>query len=188
MRARRSGGVLRHAGNAAFAACTAASMSASLQNGTRAVTTPVAGLVMSPAARAAGRGRLVIDPQRDIFDVFDFQQVCSFDAPSCLIEFSESFAVRRGHVASLVQSTAKRQLCMSRSLLPIDCQHAHGHPCKHRINLRTLRGPAPQCQTPGFHARFKPCSNCRSRSLRIKSGSGIFTGHTALFALEASAV
>src|SRR6185503_716656 len=48
MRARRSDGVLFHAGNAALAACTAASMSASLQNGTRRTTSPVAGLVTSP--------------------------------------------------------------------------------------------------------------------------------------------
>src|SRR6185503_12536247 len=48
MRARRSDGVLFHAGKAALAACTAASMSASLQNGTRRTTSPVAGLVTSP--------------------------------------------------------------------------------------------------------------------------------------------
>ena len=56
MRARRSGGVLRHAGNAAFAACTAASTSASLQNGT--VPHHLAGRRIGHLARARARGRL----------------------------------------------------------------------------------------------------------------------------------
>jgi hypothetical protein len=43
-RARRSGGVSRHAGNAAAADFTAASISDASQNGTRFVTWPVAGL------------------------------------------------------------------------------------------------------------------------------------------------
>src|SRR5262245_27586805 len=47
-RARRSGGVSRHAGRAAAAALTAASMSAALQNGTVRITAPVAGLVTWP--------------------------------------------------------------------------------------------------------------------------------------------
>src|SRR5499426_1702766 len=47
-RARRSAGASRQAGNAAWAAFTAASMSAALQNGTRFVTAPSAGLVTSP--------------------------------------------------------------------------------------------------------------------------------------------
>ena len=48
MRARRNGGVSRHAGNAACAAFTAVSTSAWLHSGTFAVITPVAGFVMSP--------------------------------------------------------------------------------------------------------------------------------------------
>src|SRR5688572_1872328 len=47
-RALRSGGVSRHAGNAAFAAATAAPTSASLQNGTSRTTSPLAGLVTLP--------------------------------------------------------------------------------------------------------------------------------------------
>src|SRR5262245_19323074 len=47
-RARRKAGASRQAGNAAWAAFTAASMSALLQNGTRFVTAPSAGLVTSP--------------------------------------------------------------------------------------------------------------------------------------------
>src|SRR5262245_43940095 len=47
-RARRSGGVSRHAGRAADAALTAASMSAALQNGTVRIPAPVAGLVIWP--------------------------------------------------------------------------------------------------------------------------------------------
>ena len=48
MRARRTGGVARHVGNAAVAAATAASTSAALANGTTRTTLPVAGLVTSP--------------------------------------------------------------------------------------------------------------------------------------------
>src|SRR5215210_4866200 len=48
MRARRSGGVSRQAGKAAFAALTAAAMSASLQKGTWRTISPVAGFVTLP--------------------------------------------------------------------------------------------------------------------------------------------
>src|SRR5262245_21264275 len=54
-RARRSGGVSRHAGRAAAAASTAASMSAALQNGTVRITVPVAGLVTWPWRELAAR-------------------------------------------------------------------------------------------------------------------------------------
>ena len=47
-RARFSAGVARQAGNAAAAACTAASTSAALANGTVRTTSPVAALVTSP--------------------------------------------------------------------------------------------------------------------------------------------
>src|SRR5262245_25034128 len=47
-RARRTGGVVRHVGNAAVAAATAASTSAVFANGTTRTTLPVAGLVTSP--------------------------------------------------------------------------------------------------------------------------------------------
>ena len=56
-RARRRGGVSRHAGYAAAAAFTAASTSAALQNGTRRVTAPVAGLVTPPKRVAVARRR-----------------------------------------------------------------------------------------------------------------------------------
>src|SRR6476660_4463776 len=48
MRARRSGGVARQAGNAATAAFTARSTSAASANGTALMTSPVAGLVTTP--------------------------------------------------------------------------------------------------------------------------------------------
>ena len=48
MRARRSGGVSRHAGNAAVAALTAASTSVALANGTVRITCPDAGFVTGP--------------------------------------------------------------------------------------------------------------------------------------------
>src|SRR5712672_2312973 len=57
-RARRTGGVAAHAGNAADAALTAASTSAASANGTFRITWPVAGLVTSPEralADVAGR-------------------------------------------------------------------------------------------------------------------------------------
>src|SRR5665213_1764338 len=47
-RARRTGGVSRHAGNAATAALTAAFTSAAFANGTVRMTCPVAGFVTSP--------------------------------------------------------------------------------------------------------------------------------------------
>jgi hypothetical protein len=47
-RARRCGEVSRQAGNAAFAARTAVSMSARVAIGARRITFPVAGFVMSP--------------------------------------------------------------------------------------------------------------------------------------------
>src|SRR5437764_1317014 len=48
MRARRTGGVSRQAGNAAVAALTAASTSAAPASGTARMTCPVAGFVTSP--------------------------------------------------------------------------------------------------------------------------------------------
>ena len=48
MRARRSGGVARHAGNAAVAAFTAASISSAFANGTVRTTSPVEALVTLP--------------------------------------------------------------------------------------------------------------------------------------------
>ena len=48
IRARRSGGNARHAGNAAAAAATAAATSAALLSGTWRMTSPAAGLVTSP--------------------------------------------------------------------------------------------------------------------------------------------
>jgi hypothetical protein len=53
LRARAITETSRHAGSAARAACTAASRSAELESGTRASTSPVAGLVTSSCSDAA---------------------------------------------------------------------------------------------------------------------------------------
>src|SRR5438874_1725502 len=112
MRARRSGGVSRHAGNAAFAAATAASISASLQKGILRTTSPLAGLVTSP--ERALKAVLVRPFTHNGTVSMAFMRSSSLRfAPRGLalgVQLSECPAFRRGQIAPGRPASAAREM------------------------------------------------------------------------------